>query len=441
MSRILLAWELGGNYGHISMLLPLARQLRQSGHTILFAIKDCPARQLLAAEGFDYALSPRLSTRKNQFGQPAGFADILAGAGFGEVEALAGLVSNWHDLFNLFQPTVIVAQYAPVAQFATRLFFTSEGDVEKSKNEFREGIYPPLRRVGLPCLQINTGFESPPEVSPFPCFRPYLKLTREHLLAKELTILNNINVISARRGVEPYGSLQEVLKSDMDLLATLPELDHYQGRRSGRFIGPMSLADNGAIVHWPKEAGPRVFVYLRSLSGLTAILETLTSVGGSVIAVIPDINDRLFVKFKSTRLHITKSWVKLAGILPDMDLAVTHAGHGMTSTALLAGVPMLVIPTTIEQWLVTRNIERLGIGIGIKKARITDEFPGALQKLHSEHSYREKAKKLADKYTGYDQQQTIQRLVKTIEGLPVWIANKGNTEPQGQKYENNIVSN
>lgn len=410
MGRILLAWELGGNYGHISMLLPIAHRLRQLNHTILFTIKDCPARQFLDAEGFDYVLSPRLSVPTNRPCQPASFADILAGAGFGDVEDLSGLITAWHDLFDHFQPTVLVAQYAPIAQFAARL-------------------------LDLPCLQINTGFESPPQRTPFPCFRPYLKLTREHLLAKELVILENVNVIRARRGATPYSSLHDVLKSDLDLLATLPELDHYPGRRTGRFIGPVSVVDDGVDVQWPEADGLRIFVYLRPMPGLESILETLNRMRARVIAVIPGIDDRLSAKFIGKGLHLTESRVKMSSIMPNMDLAITHAGHGTVAAALLAGVPMLAIPTTIEQWLLTRNIERLGIGVGIKRARITEEFPVALQRLHNEPSFREKAKKLAEKYAGYDQHQMVSRVVKTIEGLPEWRASKSSPEPQGQFHD------
>lgn len=397
MGRILLAWELGANYGHISMLLPIAHRLRQLGHAILFAIKDGPARQLLAGEDFEYVLSPRASARNNRSSKPASFADILAGAGFANVETLTGLVGAWHDLYTHFQPTVLVAQYAPVAQFASRLF-------------------------GLPCLQINNGFESPPQVAPFPCFRPYLKLTNEQLLTRELAILENINAVNARSGSAAYGSLKEVLKSDLDLLATLPELDHYPGRKTGRYIGPVALVDDGIAVQWPDKAGPRILAYLQPIPGIASILATLRRSSGCVIAVIPGIDDKLIIQFEDKRLHLTRSLIKLSDILPEIDLAITHANHGTTAAALLAGVPMLVIPTTIEQWLLTRKIERLGIGIGIERAKIAVQFPDAFLKLQSDPQYHEKAKKLAEKYVGYDQMKMLQRLVKTIEGLPEWVA-------------------
>ena len=143
-----------------------------------------------------------------------------------------------------------------------------------------------------------------------------------------------------------------------------------------------------------------------------------------MIAVIPEIDDHLFAEFRDKGLYLSKELVKLSAILPTMDLAITHAGHGTAAAALLAGVPMLVIPTTVEQWLATRNIEHLGVGVGIVKRRIVDEFPQALEKLQGDPGYAEKARELMEKYAGFNRHQTIHRLVKTIEGLPQWVAAK-----------------
>jgi len=398
MSRILLAWELGDNYGHISILLPIARHLQQRGHEILFVVKNLVvAEQLMKSDAFRYAQCPRSTTRQTRSQKPVSFADILIGAGFGSSEMLAGLINSWHDLFDTFKPDAVVVQYAPFAQFAARL-------------------------SNLPCLQINTGFESPPDVAPFPCFRPYLKVTRDQLLAKEAEILQNINKISSGQPF-PFQSLQEVLKSDIDLLVTLPEMDHYQ-RRSGNFIGPISMIDDGVTIQWSEKKSLRIFVYLRPFSGIEAILETLKRSDADVIACIPGIDDRLSASYASESFRISTSRVRLSGILTGMDLAITHAGHGTTAAAFLTGVPMLMIPTTVEQWLLSRNIEYLGIGVGIKRARIADEFPAALGRLLADHSYRGKAESIAKKYAGYDQRRVVERIANTIERLPKWAENQ-----------------
>ena len=40
MSGILCVWELGAGYGHLGRLLPVALQLRERGHEVVFALRD-----------------------------------------------------------------------------------------------------------------------------------------------------------------------------------------------------------------------------------------------------------------------------------------------------------------------------------------------------------------------------------------------------------------
>ena len=101
MCRILFAWELGGNYGHVSVLFPLARNLRLSGHTVFFAIKNSAASLLLEADGFEYVFSLPSTIPQNRSFKPASFADILGGAGFSDLQVLTGPVScSWQKIVN-----------------------------------------------------------------------------------------------------------------------------------------------------------------------------------------------------------------------------------------------------------------------------------------------------------------------------------------------------
>lgn len=393
MSRILFAWELGANFGHLSKQLPVARVLRSRGHEVLFASKDIGiAHRTLAKDGFRFVQSPLPRVRGKPIREPVSFADILAEAGFSDHETLSGLIRAWQSLFEVYRPDVLVGDYAPVAQLAARL-------------------------SGLPCMQLATGFDCPPAVAPFPCFRPWLGVTKEALLEKEKLLLKNLNAICSRQNVPVFSSLQRALRADVTLLATLPELDHYP-RRDGRYIGPLFAVDDGAEFHWPERDAPRIFVYLRQYPKLPEILEALSQCGANVIAFIPGIGDEQRQAFASEHLRISASPVKLAHLLPRMNLAIAHAGHGLAAASLLAGVPMLMIPTNIEQWLLTRNIGHLGAGIGVARDAIQDGFAPALEQLLTDTAYQEKAGAIAGKYGSYNQSQVVERIANTVERLP-----------------------
>ena len=394
--HILLAWELGGNYGHIATLLGVANHLRQKGHQVRFVVKNSSrAGQLLDDGKFCYVPAPRPAIRHKRSSRPVSFADILAGAGFGSCEVLEGLVRSWLGIFNTMQADVLVAQYAPVAQFSARL-------------------------SGLPCLSLGTGFECPPETSPFPCFRPHLRLTRTQLLAREEQILQQINRISCGKSHSSCQSLQEVLASDINLLTTLPELDHYPQRRKRCYIGPLPIINYGTSLHWREGKAVRIFLYLRPFAGIELILKILAASGADVIAHIPGIDRKMSALLSKTSVRIASSMIRLSPLLADMDVAITHSGHGTAAAALLAGVPMLMMPMTIEQSMMSRTIDRLGVGIELKRERLGSSFLSVLERLLTDPSVKKKVKSFAAKYAGYDQQRVIARIVNTIERLPAW---------------------
>lgn len=397
MSKFLLAWELGGNYGHVEKLAPLAGALKNNDHDVALAVKDlaiCSSRlDPQVASLFQAPLDLSTGMRR-----PVSFADILDDCGFGSPDRLGGLVRGWHSLFDLYRPEVVVAEYAPSAIFAARL-------------------------AGIPCLRMDTGFAIPPETSPYPCFRPWLKVPTEHLQEKEETILRAVNQVRRDYGHSPYGQLYQAVRADLTLLTTVPELDHYPKRRQGKYIGPLVNLDAGKTVSWPGSRVPRIFAYLRPFPQIGLVLEGLEACGGQVIAAIPGIDKKFSDKF-GRNISIIDRPATLRHTLTQADLVISHAGHGLTSAALLAGVPTLAIPTQIEQLLLSSAIERLGIGMVVTPQAIRTRFNQVLKKMLTERDYISRAHEVAAKYSQYDQQRTLNKLVKTIVRLPEALKNQ-----------------
>lgn len=71
MSRILFAWEMGGNPGHIARDLPLAIACREAGHDVLFAVKDLSFCVDAAREvGIDFVQAPVMRSKQLRQGAP-----------------------------------------------------------------------------------------------------------------------------------------------------------------------------------------------------------------------------------------------------------------------------------------------------------------------------------------------------------------------------------
>ena len=389
MSRILFAWELGENYGHLSTLLPLARLLRQRKHEPVFVVRDLAVASALLGKEFSYLQAPMPSDSIRQPRVPVSYADILSGSGFGKRDALAGILHAWQVLFALVKPDMVVAQFAPTAIVAAR-------------------------QASIPSLQMDTGFECPPEVKPYPCFRPWMKITREALLEREEELLQTINVVCGWRAED----IRTALRADLSLLITLQELDHYSGRRGGRYIGPIFSHNTGEVLAWQSTTGKRVFVYLRPFPELRALLAELRQSRAEVIAVIPGIDADLADAFSSEQFMIIPRQVRLDTLLPRTDLVISHGGHGLTSACLLQGVPLLVFPIMIEQWMTARNLERMKTGMRVSKEALRKHgCASALSDLLTDPLYSERTAAVAAKYRSYDQNKTIGRLALTVEQM------------------------
>jgi UDP:flavonoid glycosyltransferase YjiC (YdhE family) len=390
--RFLFAWEQGGRLGHLSKMLPTARILKDRGHEVLFAVKEVGTAYHILDKGFNYIQCPIPIGLRRQHQQAVSFADVLADAGFGDVNILGGMVKSWHSVFECYKPNVILSQHAPTVILASKLF-------------------------NIPCLKLSSGFESPPEFSPYPCMRPWLEQSCVQLIQAEQRLLNNINQVCSEFSTSILSHLYQVVRADISLLATIPELDHYCGRQNERYIGPLFIADEGEAVSWSGLCEQKIFAYLHPGNEMQIVLENLGRSGAEVVAYIPGLSKTLKEKYNEPKLQIFSSKINLAGLLPDMTLALHNANLGSVSATLLAGVPSLCIPTQIEQWLLGCNLERIEVGKVLRRDRLAMDFEEALGGFLNNDCYQLKAKSIAKKYVDYDQKKVVIRLANTLEKM------------------------
>jgi hypothetical protein len=148
MSRIVFAWEMGNNHGHLWRLLPIALRLQAQGHEVSFVLKPMvSAQRYLAPHGIRWYPCPTLLAPIDLGREITTYADILAAQGASSPDLLRGIVHAWENLFSLLQADIIVIEHAPFALLAAK-------------------------RAGIRTVQVGTGFTIPPTLSPAPCFRP-----------------------------------------------------------------------------------------------------------------------------------------------------------------------------------------------------------------------------------------------------------------------------
>jgi UDP:flavonoid glycosyltransferase YjiC (YdhE family) len=392
MSRILFAWQLGSNYGHLMTDMPIAEVLREQGHELSFVVPAAHAAlatEVLSPAGFSFSTGPELH-RAAQGEALASYAEILKATGFGDEVALGRLASRWTDLLRAERADVVVADHAPLAVLAARC-------------------------AAIPSVLLGNGFTVPPLVESLPSIRPWERVPDARLRAAEALVLASVNAVGSRSGHAPLDHLSQLFDASPAAITTTWELDPYGPRAQAAYLGPVAGESRSAAVDWPGKETRRVFAYLRaSMSGIAGILTALEQCDAHVVCAMPGASSDLERHFEGTRLKLVGHALPLAPLLADADAVVGYGGSGLISASLLAGVPMVLVPQNPEQYLGSMQVARLGAGILVGPRARPEEVVQALGSVLTANQYREAATGYAQAHRGHDPASAARRAAALI---------------------------
>ncbi len=397
--RVLAVVELGNNWGHLLRVLPVIDSLLAEGHEVLFAVPDI-AKARLAVQRSDIALvkcpgalvAAQVGVFEYEF-----YAQILERCVFGDDQLLARSIAQWDDLLSTWRPDVMLTDFAPGALFAARLH-------------------------QLPVVQIPVGWEAPPLKAALPIIRPWKKVDPAVISRYEDRLRMRLNLWCDSRGVNRLEELSDLYAIGTQLLTTFPEIDCF-GPRHGevRYVGPIITVDSGIALDWASDARSsgtpfRVLVYLKPSPALVPVLIYLRTVmRAEVIAILQELPPMVVGHLRSVGIRVVDSAVQLNRLLADAHLVVSNAGHGVAAAALLAGVPLLTIPLTVDQFLLASKLESIGAAAVMPDSdanlRLRD---GTVAQLLCEGAHREAARAFAQRYAGRSQRRTISAIVQAL---------------------------
>lgn len=394
MSRVLCAWELGGGYGHIAALSPVAQRLRARGHDVVLAIKDLfYAERILGAAGLDYVQAPVWQHPPRDLPDPVNYAEMLFHVGYLEASVLTGLVKAWRNLYRLVQPELLLVDHAPTALLAAR-------------------------GLGLRTASLGTGFFIPPDRTPMPSMRPWLQLPDARLLAGETRALAEINRVLATLALPPLTRLTELLAVDRNFLATFPELDHYGARAGADYCGPRFLIDEGVAPDWPPGDGPRVFAYLKPQHrDFPAVVAALRRTACRALVHAPGLAAPDQARLGGGNVRFSARALRMDQAAAQADLAICHAGHGSVAALLLAGCPLLLLPMQLEQTLVARRVFEMGAGRVVEQGAPAPDYERWLGELLVDRQMRAHAAAFAARHADFEQARQLENLVTQCETL------------------------
>ncbi len=403
--RILIAWELGGNYGHLARCLPIAEGLRRRGHEVVFAVRDTrTAAELSAPAGMAFVQAPLVRAKTGLARPPASYAEILLGAGYADATGLYGAVRAWCGLLRLGRVEAVLADHAPTALLAAHI-------------------------SGVPHLAIGNGFAVPPTVSPPPSIRPWEAVPETRLKQAGRAVDAAIAAVAVGFGYRGAVALRDLFGSQ-DILDTFAELDPYPARKAGKYIGPIYSLSGTKAVPWQEADGRKIVAYLRpDLPGFAALMAALDEVDAEKFCVIPGLRPSQARSLAGPRMRIALEPVALDLLLHRADLVVSYGGNGTTAQALLAGKPLLLVPRLVEQYLGCRAIGGLGAGILLEGDRSRDAFTDGLNAILTDACFAACARRFADNHAGFSPAAAVAQAIAAIEAC---VDNAGRPEKMNE---------
>jgi UDP:flavonoid glycosyltransferase YjiC (YdhE family) len=392
VARVLFAWEFGANFGHLARDIPVASSLRNAGHLPILVVSDLRlAAELATPHNLAYAQAPRIAASyRPRYRPPASYSERLLMCGYSDVRALVGALQGWLSLYQLIRPNVVVADSAPTAMLAAVM-------------------------ADVPLLLLGSGFEIPVCTHPMPWTSMFELPDPSRLLRADAAVLGSINLaLSAfqRPGLDAVAGL---FRERPTLLTTFPELDHYSGRSSARYVGPIGLDVGRSAPPWPKTGRLKVLAYLRPfMARVIAIINSLERPDLDVICVIPDADRNLLTRTPS-RLVVHPHAIHLSQLLSEADAVVTYGGSGLVAQALLAGVPLLLFPEFSEQATTAARVEKLGAGLWFRDAQENAHVDATLDTfLNALSTYRDAARCFRSNYRDYSASTAVETVCSAI---------------------------
>jgi UDP:flavonoid glycosyltransferase YjiC (YdhE family) len=176
----------------------------------------------------------------------------------------------------------------------------------------------------------------------------------------------------------------------------------------------------GQEVSWPDGEGKHVFVYLEPQSrDFTNVLEAIVVLGLRAIVSAPGISDDLRRKYENQRIIVSTKPFRLDKLLAGCDLAIGYAGHGMTVGMLMAGVPLLLLPTQLERFLLAMRVAAMGAGIAVNPETPPPDYVTVIRSMLDAPGYHENARLFAKKYADFDQNEQQENIVARIEEIAI----------------------
>ena len=360
---------------------PLAA-LRHADPTRWQSIVACDPRARRYVEGARAEFRPLSSIEPARF-----LAALRRGAPVYDLDTLRAYVAADLALLRETRPDLVIGDFRLSLAISARVAATPYATLASAcwSPRYRPPSWP------VPALSLTTAL-------PLPVASALFRLARPQAFRKHADPVNRLRREFGLAAIE--GDVRDVYTdADQVLYTDVPELFPLDAMPSNaRFVGPaLWEPPTSTPWSWPArgERSPRIYVTLGSSGAADLLPRIVEAVGAMPVSALVS---------TASRAHALPGLrnVGVSDLLPGLDVArsadlvVCNGGTVSCYQALVAGVPVVAIPSNLEQFLTTQAIERAGAGIGVRADRFgAVAFRDAVERTLNDRSLRDNAAKVA----------------------------------------------
>lgn len=398
--HVVICSELGEGYGHIMGFRPLAQQLLAKGIQVT-VITNRPVAAFGVLKGLNLTILPSpLNHVENQerLEYFSNYADIIYDWGYNDAQSLEALVHQWLALFNLTKPDAIICDHSPTAVLAASI-------------------------ANIKACTFGTGYYIPPNTFPLAPFIPISAQQTQTMHSHEISVLKNMNSVLRRyKSSIKLSTVAQLFAQTTQFLFTLAELDHYNRDSKTEYFGPRLERNFGQSIHWQRLRSMRtdakkIFAYLKpNTPKLPTVIEQIVQTQHLVVMHIPKAPAQLRQKLSSlAHVELSDGAVNVTKMLPQIDLLICNSGHGLLSAALLEAKHMLLLPTHIEQMILTKKMVHQKLATGINLHNGSQSINQQIEFILTEQPHTEALEAFKRKYAEVNFLEQLSIVVKWCE--------------------------
>lgn len=402
---VLVVWEHGGNLGHITRLLPIVDELLSRGLRVVVAVAQpsAIAPLLIHHSQVKVVQLPQVLMSLTFSDAAVCPADIWLRCGFASPPHAKVCVMQWLALFKNLDPAVVLVDASPMALYATYV-------------------------AGIACLAIGHGFELP-ALMPGQNFTPWAsnisaridyseRVLRSALIGLANALMLELPTASVRvMDLQKATSVCALLGLMPHALCAWPELDHFdRDSDTSCFIGPIWRSlPHAQPLAWPDKPGAKILCYLELVDKcFDLIWQALIKLGANVVVLSPAGNDRACQAARGWGITVNQQPVLLESILPGCDAVIGHGGMGFTSMALHAGKPVMLLPSQVEQELLTYQLRRRGLAVSIDSYLNKAHIKTRITQLLEDTALSQAARQISMRYADFSPEQPVELIVNKL---------------------------